>query len=160
MDSDDIIKVYVPGDCADIICDCLADNIDDFSFMDSSDLDLLDGFDYVLITLFADGSVLIEDAFNEKDELVRPSSFMNYIHNSFEFKDIQKLFDYDEPLLIFGVEEDNCSDGEELNLYDEEDGCHGFHSTKLCSNGTGRFVQVYSSTPLDDDTMDLLLEIL
>lgn len=109
---DETLNVYVPGDIAREILSELLENLDDVFVHSESDNQLLyNDKNNVLITLAYDGMIFVEDAYYEND-LKPANAEMNYIHDSFSFKEVKRFASDGYPILVFGTNDVTDEDDE------------------------------------------------
>ena len=169
MKSTDYINVYCDADMADVLVDYLLDEIEGSTLLDDSDLDLLDsGSNLVLVTLYGDGDIYIDSAYDE-DEIADPSGVC-YVCEDVPFKDLKYICEGADETIVFGLTKD-CGEcpynvdvspvNEKYTEYKDSAGkVHGFFIEGTTPGGMTYSRHVYSSDPLDPEQIEILQEIL
>ena len=163
MGEDECIQIYAPSDVADILCVELIGSIDDIEFRDETELELLDNDnDVVVVYIYGDASIevtnIIDDDYNYCDY---PSDYMNYICDHVPMWCVARIYDCDLPMMLFGITDDCCCcDESSVEIFEEDGKKYGFRRDDTDEYGNGYYAEVFCSDPIDDDTMNLLMDIL
>lgn len=103
---DECIGIYAPSSIVKEILCSLLEYSDDTFIEESEKLQLfLNNKNSILLTVFYDGELFIEDAYNGK-LLVSCEGVINYIHDSFKKSEIDEFAKDESPVLVFGFKEE------------------------------------------------------
>lgn len=140
----EFILVYAPSCIAREIYTRILDEVDDVWVDRDSNIRLLATDDNdVIITLATDGMVYVEEARGDDKQLKTPDgSTLAYVYDGYTSKDIDRLSEDGDSILVFGFEEEEIED--EL-----DDDVHGFTVSKSDENG-------YSSYSFYSDNIELV----
>lgn len=127
----EFLSVYAPSGIVGIIVSELMDNIDDVFIHEESENSLLyNRKNKVLLTLSYDGMIFIEDVYSNNKTLKRSDGVLNYVYDSFSAKEVSRLSEDENPILVFGFEEDDLGVG---NFAKEADyNCCGYCDEYNC----------------------------
>lgn len=109
----------------------------------------------VLISIFNDGMVFVENARELNGEFKNPDDCaLSYFYDGFSHKELRKFEEYDCSILVFGFTDDFCDEYEDegfLDLItDENDNVVGFQVYRETDEGFFGY-ECYSSHGMDED---------
>lgn len=141
------ICIFAPSKAAkEILGNILEDLEDVFVHSDSHNGLLYDDKNRVCFTIGYDGMIFIEPAECEKGLMTSCDGVMNYVHDSFTKKELDKMLEDENPILVFGLKEEDLvsTKNESVTLSKGKDGVvHGF--SKRWSNSDEYGNTYYSS---------------
>lgn len=149
------LRIYVPSYIGCKLVDMLDGEDSLWIHGESENYFLQENDTDVLISVFNDGMVFVENARGLDGEFKNPDDCaLAYFYDGFSHKELRKFEEYDCSILVFGFTDEFCDKYEDegfLDLYtDENDDIVGFHAYKETDEGFFGY-EYYSSDGMDED---------
>lgn len=149
------LSIYMPSDMATEFIGMLLEEDVNLWVHEDSENHLLHTDTDVLITIFNDGMLFVENAKRLDDKFKSPTdSSLTYFYDEYKHKELKQLDDGDTPILVYGFADDFCDEYEDIGyldlITDENDDIVGFHAYKETDEGFFGY-EFYNSNSMDED---------